>query len=111
MIAVLIHVGQTPNVCGGRCPIYADGTFRFVPIAVWPPRPEQDPTFGDLGLSDFVPTDLHDLPAFRSPEFDTNTYSHVPRPGEGNIYRMLAKEKGFLVFFSTVHYWDTKPPS
>ena len=111
MIGVLIHVGQTPNVCGGRCPIYADGTFKFVPIAVCPSRSEPDPTFRDLGLADFVPTELHNYPAFRSPEFDTNTYSHIPRPGEGNVYERFKKEKGFLFFFSTLYYRDQKPPN
>ena len=109
MIAVLVHVGQTLNVCGGRCPIYADGTFKFVPIAVSGPKP--DPTFKDLGLADFVPTELHNVPAFRSPEFDTNTYSHIARPGEGDVYERLSKEKGFLMFFSTLYYWDTKLPN
>ena len=111
MIAVLVHVGQTPKVCGGRCPIFADGTFKFVPIAVRQPRPRQDPSFRELGLADFVPAELHDYPAFRSPEFDTNTYSHIPRPGEGKVYERLRKEKGFLFFFSTLYYWDESPPN
>jgi len=110
MFAVLIHVGQTPNVCGGRCPIYSDGTFRFVPIAVRHPRSDPDPTFAELGLAEFIPPELHNYPALRSPEFETFTYAHFKRPGEGYIYEKLRDEGGFLLFFSTLYYWDKKPP-
>lgn len=110
MFAVLIHVGQTPKVCGGRCPIYSDGTFKFVPIAVTHPRPNPDPTFEDLGLAEFVPHTLRNYPAFRSPEFETLTYAHLTRGGEGHVYEKLRDEGGFLLFFSTLYYWEKKPP-
>jgi len=109
MFAVLIHVGQTPNVCGGKCPIYSDGTFKFVPIAVTHPRSEPDPTFRDLGLADYVLKSLQNYPAFKSPEFETLTYSHITR-AESDVYERLRNESGFLVFFSSLFYSDTKPP-
>jgi len=112
MFAVLIHVGQTPNVRWtgrGRCPIYSDGTFRFVPIFLEPPR-SSDPTYADLGLPDFVPPSLRNKPAFKSPEFETLTYSHVKRVGESNVYDRLRNESGFLAFFSTLFYLDRRPP-
>jgi len=111
MLAVLIHVGQTPNVCGGRCPIYSDGTFKFVPIAVTYPRSDPDPTFEDLGFAELVPPALRNYPAFKSPEFKTLTYSHITRGGESDVYERLRDEGGFLMFFSTLYYYDERPPA
>lgn len=47
--------------------------------------------------------------AFRSPEFETLTYSHITRV-ESDVYERLRNEGGFLVFFSSLFYSDTKPP-
>lgn len=111
LLAVLIHVGQTRNVCGGKSPIYHNGTFKFVPIIVDPPRSDPDPTFEQLGLGDFVRPMFRDEPAFQSPEFKTLTYSHIARGGEGDIYDRLRRERGYLVFFTTLYYHDKRAPS
>ena len=110
MLAILIHVGQTPNVNGGKCPVFSDGTFRFVPIVVESPRSDPDPSFAKLGLGDFVPPAFRNEPAFQSPEFQTLTYSHIARGGESDVYERLRNEGGFLVFFSTLYYCDETPP-
>lgn len=112
MFAILIHVGQTPNIYPfGKSPIYSNGTFKFVPIIVEKPRSDPDPTFADLGLGDFVPPMYRDCKAFKSPEFETLTYSHITRGGESDVYERLRDEGGFLVFFSTLFYLDEIPPA
>ena len=52
-----------------------------------------------------------DCKAFRSPEFETLTYSHITRGGESDVYERLRDEGGFLVFFSTLFYLDEIPPA
>jgi hypothetical protein len=112
MFAVLLHVGQTPNISPhGKCPIYSNGTFKFVQAFFSPPRSEPDPTYEQLGLAEFVKREYRNCPAFRSPEFQTLTYSHITRGGESNIYEKLRDEGGFLVFFSTLYYCDKIPPA
>lgn len=116
MLGVIIHVGQTPKVCGGgRCPIFSDGKFKFVPCYFDPPREPLDPTFRQLGLAEYVRRELADKPAFKSPEFKTFTYSHIRRAEGGGtgvppIYQRLGSEGGFLFFFSTLYYWDKASP-
>jgi hypothetical protein len=111
MHAVLIHVGQTPNVSPyGMNPIYSDGSFKFVKIYVDPPRSPLDPTYDELGVGDLVPYEYRNLPSFNSPEFETLTYSHVRRGGEGRIYETFDQEGGYLLFFSTLFYKDSKSP-
>jgi len=111
MLAVLIHVGQTPNVEPfGMNPIFSDGTFKFVKIYIDPPRSPADPTYEELGVGDLVPYEYRNLSAFNSPEFETLTYNHIKRPGEGKVYEKLRQEGGFLLFYSTLFYNGTKPP-
>ncbi len=100
MLAILIHVGQTPNVRPfGMNPIFSDGTFKFAKIYVDPPRSPADPNYEELGVGELVPYEYRHLSAFNSPEFETLTYNHIKRPGEGKVYEKLREEAGFLPFY------------
>jgi hypothetical protein len=67
--AVAINVGANTNEPGFRGPIYADGSFEFVPIPETSPTTEPVPTYGSLPLSIDLPTRLEATPVHFDPEF------------------------------------------
>lgn len=110
MLAVFIHVGQTANIPPkGRNPIFSDGSFKFVQAYFPNPRPS-DPTYEQLGLGDLVNQQYRQSVAFQSPEFQTLTYNHATRGGQGKIYERLRQEKGYLMFLSTLYYQNKERP-
>ena len=111
MLAVFVHVGQTPNISPyGKKPIFSNGTFKFVKIFVDNPRLPLDPTYEELKLGDWVPLENRILSAYNSPEFETLTYNHVTRPGQGHVYERLRSEGGFMFFFSTLFFHGNEAP-
>jgi hypothetical protein len=67
--AVAVNVGANTNAPGFRGPVYADGSFEFVPSPETAPTTGPVPTYGDLPLSVDVPAGLLDTPVHFDPEF------------------------------------------
>lgn len=66
---VAINVGANTNEPGFRGPIFADGSFEFVPIPESMPTREPVPTYGDLPISMQIPEEVRDVPVHLDPEF------------------------------------------
>ncbi|PSQ52948.1 hypothetical protein BRD20_04385 [Halobacteriales archaeon SW_8_65_20] len=69
--AVAVNVGANTNQPGLRAPIYADGTFDFLPIPETEPTREPVPTYGAIasGLRMTIPDEIRDTPVHLDPEF------------------------------------------
>lgn len=78
--SVAINVGANTNEPGFRGPIFADGSFEFVPIPETAPTVEPVPTYGELPLSLDIPEGIREQPVHFDPEFAEFG------PGEGYTY-------------------------
>ena len=67
--AVAVNVGANTDQPGFRGPVYADGSFEFVPIPERQPTVEPVPTYGELPLTVEIPDELADTPVHFDPEF------------------------------------------
>lgn len=113
MKSVAINIGTTTEHPGGPGPIYADGSFAFLPI------PETDafvtePTYAQLGLAGLRPPHLSDRVVHFDPEFpefrfgQRYTFGHREPPCTTAISRL---ERGDILFFYAVlHYADDEQP-
>lgn len=71
MRAVAINIGANTNEPGFRGPIYADGSFEYIPIPESKSTAQPVTTYGDLAphLETPIPDDLADTPVHLDPEF------------------------------------------
>lgn len=67
--SIAINVGANTNQPGVRGPVFADGTFEYVPIPEEKPTSEPVPTYADLDLAVDLPDGAADLPVHLDPEF------------------------------------------
>lgn len=114
MKGVAINVGANSSTPGGRGPIFADGTFRFIPITENNEHDVAEPTYHDLGLDDVRPPMAHDEPTHFDPEFPEFDYGENYTYGDRHTIktREIAdlEEGDVLFFFATLDYADDRPP-
>jgi hypothetical protein len=112
--AVAVNVGANTNEPGFRAPVFADGSFAFVPIPESEPTAEPVPTYGDLAPS--LPVDLTavaDTPVHLDPEFAG--YPGCERHTYGDPYGVKARpladlERGdWAFFYATLDTADDPP--
>lgn len=100
MKAFTVNVGinTSPNCLGRSAPIYANGTFDYIPI---PSDNERDPTYDELGLSSAFErmNILHRINehAHHDPEFVTYTYGDFPTLTRTSHLKNV--ERGDLLLF------------
>jgi hypothetical protein len=68
MRSLAINVGANTNQPGFRGPLFADGSFEYIPIPETEPTAEPVPSYGDLGLTTDV-SEVADVPVHFDPEF------------------------------------------
>ncbi|MFB6141764.1 MAG: hypothetical protein ABEJ30_00300 [Halorientalis sp.] len=74
MESVAINVAANTNEPGVRGPLYADGSFEYVPIPESEPTDAPVPTYADLALDTTVPEDYRDASVHLDPEFAEYPY-------------------------------------
>lgn len=113
MKSVAINIGANSNTPGGRGPIYADGSFEYVPIV------ERDetvtgPTFIDLGLDATRPESIADTAVHFDPEFPEYSFGEEYTYGDRHspkIDRIAELERGDVLFFyATLDYASNDEP-
>ena len=100
--ALLLMVGADTGNAGARSPIFADGSFEYIPITEDYPSTERRTYSTIIGrkgkpLADYLPFSVRNKPVHYDPEYETFTY------GDPTIKReyLLELEPGdLLVFFS-----------
>jgi hypothetical protein len=115
--AVAVNVGANTNEPGFRAPVFADGTFAFVPIPEPEPTRVPVPTYADLAphLSVEIPADLSDTPVHLDPEFAE--YPHCERYTYGDPYGVKARPLADLragdraYFYATLDTASVEPPA
>ncbi|RNJ27172.1 Nmad3 family putative nucleotide modification protein [Halosegnis longus] len=121
--AVAVNVGANTNQPGVRAPVYADGTFDFLPIPETEQTREPVPTYGDLasGLRMELPDEIRNTPVHLDPEFAG--YPECERHTYGDPHGVKARplsdlEAGdWALFYATLDTGDTddrpdwQPPS
>ena len=104
--AVAINVGANTNVPGVRGPIFADGTFEYVPIPEPEPTSESVPTYADLELATELPEGTEESPVHLDPEFAA--YPECERYTYGDPYGVKARpllelaEGDYVFFYATL---------
>lgn len=101
MKALLLRVGIDTSSDGTLSPLFADGTFEYIPLSETNPKSWEDKTYknvrGRYGryLSDYVPSGIASRKLHLDPEFETFTY------GDETIRRsyLLKLEKDDLLVF------------
>ncbi|MFC7176904.1 hypothetical protein [Halosegnis marinus] len=118
--AVAVNVGANTNEPGFRAPVFADGTFAFVPIPESEPTRGDVPTYGDLAphLPVEVPDDLTGTPVHLDPEFAGYPYCerHTYGDPHGVKARPLADlaRGDYALFYATLDVAegaDWQPPN
>lgn len=100
--ALAVNIGANTNAPGFRGPIYADGSFEYVPIPETKPTNRAPPTYADLDLGFEVPAETRDVPVHLDPEFAE--YTRCERYTYGDPHGVKARpllelERGDYVFF------------
>lgn len=113
MKSVALNIGANSDTPGGRGPIYADGSFEYVPIS------ESDdtvtgPTFIDLGLDATRPDSVSDTAVHFDPEFPEYSFGEEYSYGDRHspkIDRIAELEQGDVLFFyATLDYTSEGEP-
>lgn len=108
MQAVAINVGANTNEPGFRAPIWADGSFDYVPIPESEPTTEGVPTYGDLDehLEFDIPEKVAETPVHLDPEFpeypfcEQYTYGDEHGVKAGPLSSLSAGD--YLFFYATL---------
>ena len=108
MRSVAISVGADEGDPGGPGPVYADGTFAYVPA----PEPDSTvarPTYAELGLADLRPSNASDTVAEMNPTFPEiamgTSYTYGREPSEA-AHRIAELSEGDVIFFYTQLAYD-----
>lgn len=113
MKSVAINVGANSGSPGGRGPIYADGSFEYVPIAEADDT-VSEPTYADLDLSKVRPETEHRTVVHFDPEFpelgygENYTYGDRHAPKTTRIAEL--EEGDILFFYATLDYAGETSP-
>jgi len=104
MRSVAINVAANTNEPGFRGPVYADGSFEYIPIPESEPTAERVPTYGDLDLATDV-SGVADRPIHFDPEFpeaggERYTYGDEHGVKAGPISELEAGD--YLFFYATL---------
>ena len=114
--SVAINVGANTNEPGFRGPVFADGSFEFVPIPESEPTRAAVPTYGDLAshLRTPIPDALHETPVHLDPEFAEYPFGEAYTYGDphGVKARPLAAldEGDWALFYATLSTASDDPP-
>lgn len=108
MRAVAINIGANTNEPGFRGPIFADGSFEYIPIPESEPTTIQVPTYGDLApkLHTPIPDSLLETPVHLDPEFPEYPYCEQYTYGDehgvkaGPLSELSAGD--MLLFYATL---------
>jgi hypothetical protein len=114
--AVAVNVGANTNEPGFRAPVFADGSFAFIPIPEAEPTRVSVPTYGDLApeLPVAIPEAVRDTPVHLDPEFAE--YPRCERYTYGDPYGVKARpladlERGdYAYFYATLETASDDPP-
>jgi hypothetical protein len=108
MQSVAINVAANTNEPGVRGPLYADGSFEYVPIPE--PKPTREdatvPTYADLDLDTEIPAAYRDEPVHLDPQF--GEYPHCERYTYGDDHGVKAapiselSAGDYLFFYATL---------
>ena len=115
MKVVLLRVGIDTGAGGIHGPLFADGTFEYIPIPDSSGRDERTygNTIGRMGrpLIDYFPgarrPRMSEQPMHVDPEFDTFTYGD-PGPAKRGLARLEPGD--LLVFYAGLEGWDHPSP-
>ena len=109
MKALLLRVGIDRGCGGALAPLFADGSFEYIPI---PERRESSETrtFGNTVGIHAHPLSTYNLPKklehttmHVDPEFETFTYGD---PSIKRTYLLKLESGDLLVFYAGLHPWD-----
>ncbi|MBI2987390.1 MAG: hypothetical protein HYY45_11540 [Deltaproteobacteria bacterium] len=113
---LLLRIGIDSGCGGALGPIFADGTFEYVPI---PESPQyvspRSVYFKDLPachggtLAQYVPRRYREAAAHYDPEFDTFTYGDPGRNKRAQLLRLSAGD--LLVFYAGLRPVGSRPAS
>lgn len=113
MKSLAINVAANDNDPGNRGPIFADGSFRYVPIEESVSDEVSEPTFEQLGLAEYVPDDMEQAVAHFDPEFPEYNYGQAYTYGDRHgtkVSRINDLNAGDVLFFyGTFDYWGAGP--
>jgi hypothetical protein len=114
MKAVLLRVGIDSGAGGIQGPLFADGSFEFVPIPHNGLGEER--TYGNTRgrhgrfLVEYFPTSQHagmaDRPIHLDPEFDTWTYGDLLKTPKAKLRDL--DEDDMLIFYSGLQAWPSR---
>jgi len=111
--SVALNIGANSDTPGGRGPIFADGSFRYIPIT------ESDatvlePTYRHLGLDETRPKAAHDSVTHFDPEFPELEYGQNYTYGDRHTRKTSEISKlnkgDVLFFYATLDYADDNNP-
>ena len=114
----LANVGANSGHRGLFSPLFADGTFEFMPIPSYSEHPDRQPRvirYRDLrsyynsgrDLGQFVPAGFWDMACHNDPEFETFTYGDVGENGRSTaLTKMTAGD--VLMFLARLEGWESR---
>lgn len=109
----IVNVGVNASHYPLQSPIFADGSFEFVPIPEYRPfEGEYIPTYRDLrsyywrekDLLGYIPEEFHDVQVHDDPEFHTPTYGDRITPRGANLRQV--KPRDFLFFLARLVWYE-----
>jgi len=113
MQSVAINVAANTNEPGVRGPLYADGSFEYIPIPESKPTGEAVPTYADLDLETPIPDGYHDTAVHLDPEFaeyphcERYTYGDEHGVKAGRLSELTAGD--YLFFYATLATSGSRP--
>ena len=111
MRSLAINVGANTNQPGFRGPLFADGTFEYIPIPEEKPTSEPVPTYADLEVTTDV-SEVADVPVHFDPEFpeaggERYTYGDEHGVKARPIADLSARD--YLLFYATLSTTAERP--
>lgn len=105
MNAAALHVGVNVSntIPKMRSPIFWDGTFKFIPFV--DESCENCPTYRDLGLASYIPSEYVSSKVHYDPEFETFTYGDYSNIRTHSVRRLSKGD--FLFFITSLQYHRT----
>ncbi|WP_246984597.1 hypothetical protein [Halorientalis marina] len=113
MRSVAINVAANTNEPGVRGPLYADGSFEYVPIPESEPTADPVPTYADLALDTAIPERHRDSPVHLDPEFpeypccERYTYGDEHGVKAGPLSELAPGD--YVFFYATLATGDDRP--